>query len=264
MKINPKLIKHQESIYESCICFLKNTIEAGVLFASHSLGNLADISATEKLNKIRIDVKLKNPVFACLGLQMAWETKGMLVSGPVRAMLKKPKSIFAKISTKETFDECVICIEEADVPVSKEAICELMSEYSIKNAQVLVLEKESKIAQTANILSRAIETAIFRMHFDNLNCPVDEAKSSCTADLNKIENCDDASFYLNDCLRYNAEVVLSGKIKDNILQKYTTQNSGFKSQSFGEIYKKAGSMNNMPLEAFSVKSLIGSPEPILY
>ena len=41
-------------------------------------------------------VNLKNPVFVCLDLHMVWETKDMLVSGPVRATLKKPNIYLKK------------------------------------------------------------------------------------------------------------------------------------------------------------------------
>lgn len=129
-----------------------------------------------------------------------------------------------------------------------------LKESGIKKATLLQIKEDSK-AQVANIGARACEVAILRL-FDSpafKKLKVERAESKCIMKDSR------SSTVLNEGLRRNAEVVLYGDlgaVDDELGNSIVTSGSKLGKTSFDKILKKHGSIEKVPLDAFTVSELV--------
>jgi methenyltetrahydromethanopterin cyclohydrolase len=230
-----------------------NSIESGKIFAEASMGSLGRVDYGVSGSQITIKTTIENPVLATLGMQLAgWCVDSAMVSGPIRLRAKKPSFIFDKLRFEDIPDlPNVGCIEGDANPTT--LINKLLAS-DIKEA-ALLWTTEKSYAQLINIPARACEIAIFRLfNLTDLNkIKIDKAWSTVRA---SISFKGDPSSYLNDCIRFDGEVVLQGDFagfKD--FPGIVTKNTKYADQTFEEIMKKAGGIKDCPMEAFSVGKL---------
>jgi len=240
-----------------------NDLEGGELFAEASMGFLGEVGVDvdKKKDSIEVTCKTTQPIFATLGMQLAgWKSGGFMLSGPARFLAKKPGFIFDRINFDESVMPAIACLEgEGDID---EVVKDLESN-GIFGGRILIIEENSP-AQAVNVCSRAIEVVMYRMMdmglFDRngVKAFVDSAESTVKCDLKEFEDGLDSNS-LNDCLRFNGNVTLKGRIEHTSLKKIReieTKNTIFKNKKFGDILKESGGdLYKVNLSAFSVGSL---------
>lgn len=229
-----------------------NSLEHGKVFSEASMGFLAGVDYGLRGDQITVKVETTKPVLATLGCQLAgWIIGDAMLSGPLRARVRKPEFIFDKIKhVKIPKLPDVVCVEGV---FEREDLVDKLRAEGIDSAQILYTENNSK-TQFVNILARTIEIALFRLSFltDLSDIKISEALGTVTTSIEK----EDLNVELNDSIRYNSAVTLIGDFGGfREFEPIVTSHSGFADQTFKTILAERGSIARCPIEVFSVSRL---------
>lgn len=144
----------------------------GKLLVEICLGGLGSANiAMKRLDGLElpsISVYTDHPAISTLGSQMAgWRIKvgeyTALGSGPARALVRKPKSIYEKINYEDETNEAVIVLESSEMP-PEEAIKFIADSCRVtpENLFVIVVSTSS-IAGLTQVAGRVVEVGLYRL-----------------------------------------------------------------------------------------------------
>jgi|GEM_PF-2045916 len=234
--------------------YVMSDLEGGKLFAEASMGFLGDVKYKLDMGRfLTVETKIKDPVLATLGMQLAgWIVDGTMLSGPLRLKVKKPSFIFKQFDFKyEGNLPRIICVEGTATP---EQLAKALGAQGIKSARLLYIDPNSH-AQLVNVLARACEVALFQIgHKKDLNrFEITQAESKVKIEIPEEG---DMSLYLNEMIRLNAQVTLEGDFGgERKFANAVTRTSKYSGKTFSDIVSKAGGIDKISPEAFTVGEL---------
>ena len=155
-------------------CGVKATgaLEAGRRVAKICLADLGEVSisppVTGESPSPKVSVVTDQPVLACLASQYAgWQLTGekffAMASGPMRAVACR-EPLFEHLGYRETAARVVGVLESGKLPPDE--VCLKVAEQCQvpPSAVTLVVARTASIAGTFQVVARAVETALHKLH----------------------------------------------------------------------------------------------------
>ncbi len=144
----------------------------GKAIAEICLGGLGTITiCSTQMGKIYVpgvNVSTDHPAISLLGSQLAgWKIEtsdySALGSGPARALVMKPKSIYKKIDYKDEYDKAVLVLESENLPTAEasQKIAEFCG-VSMDNLY-LISVSGSSVAGATQVSARVVEVGMYKL-----------------------------------------------------------------------------------------------------
>ncbi len=187
-----------------------------------------------------ITVSTDHPAIAALGSQFAgWRIKDgdsiAIGSGPVRALVLKPKDVYEEIGYKDSSDKAVLTLESNSLP--SDALIEKVTTASNISAQnlIVVVAPTASIAGLTQVTGRIVEVGIHKLRTLGLSPKLIRYAMGYAPIPPLGKDFEVAMARTNDAILYGGTVYCTVDYDDeNALQKITEQAPSMASKDYGK------------------------------
>ncbi len=231
----------------------KGSIEAGKAITEICLGGLgkATISSIQLGNQSvpSISVSTDYPAISTLGSQLAgWQIKSgsfqALGSGPARALVLKPKSVFEKIAYKGDYDETVLVLETGKEP-PRDVVSSVAESCRVATDRLyIILVPITSISGFTQVSGRVVEMGIYKLMNLGFDPKLITRAWGSAPILPVHRDPVEAMGRSNDAILYGGEVHVVVNYDDDdelrqLAEKSVSSSSKQYGQPFAEVFRKA-------------------------